>query len=341
MVRFFIRLTAVAIVASLPIPLHAQAPGARHRPSWNAMSWSASWEARQGPETTEKIAKSFKVGQNGTLDIANISGRIIVNEGGTDTIAIDAVKRVRGRESNVKDQLDRTVVNMNERAGRVEVKTTYTGGGRNIRTSVDYTVTAPAGTSVYAHSISGDIRITNIKGEVRADAVSGDVSAVSTPGATLVRTVSGDASVSGVSNQNDLKASSVSGNVMVNGAKIRSVDADSISGDVTLAEVVCDRATAKSISGSITFGGPLAKSGRYEFKSQSGDIHLALAGTIGFEVDANTFSGSVRSDLPVTMRTGEPVGGRGLRKGIHGVHGDGSAQLLLTSFSGDITIAKK
>lgn len=342
MFRMFIRLTAVLIVASMPIPLHAQAPrAARHASAWNAMSWRASWEARQGPESTEKIAKSFKVGPNGTLDISNVSGKIIVNEGGTDTIAIDAVKRVRGRESDVKDHLDRTVVNMNERAGRLEVKTTYTGGGRNIRTSVDYTITAPAGTSVYAHSISGDIRITNIKGEVRADAVSGDVAAVATPGATLVRTVSGDASVSGVSNQNELRASSVSGNVTVNGAKVRSVDADSISGDVTLADVVCDRATAKSISGSIIFGGPLARSGRYEFKSQSGDIHLTLAGTPGFEVDANTFSGNVRSDLPVTLRAGETVGGRGVRKGIHGVHGDGSAQLVLTSFSGDITIAKK
>lgn len=85
----------------------------------------------------------------------------------------------------------------------------------------------------------------------------------------------------------------------------------------------------------------LAKGGRYEFKSQSGDIRLTLVGTTGFEVDANTFSGDVRSDLPVTVRPGEPVGGRGLRKGIHGVNGDGSAQLRLTSFSGSIVIAKK
>ncbi len=339
MLRLIVRLITVVIVASLPYPLHAQEPGDSAKPVWRAMSWRASYEARQGPETTEKVSNSFKVGPSGSLDISNISGTIVVSAGETDTITVNALKKIRNRESNVKDQLARTTVSMTERGGRVEVRTTYSG--HNLHASVDYTVTAPAGTSVYAHSISGDIRIANIKGEVRADAVSGDVSAIAASGATLLRTVSGDASVSGVSNQNELKASSVSGTVTVNGAKIRSLDADSISGDVHLTDVTCDRVTARSISGGLSFEGTLVRAGRYEFKSQSGDIHLGLVGAPGFDVDASTFSGNVRSDLPVTLRAGEPVGGRGPRRGIHGVHGDGGAQLVLTSFSGDITIAKK
>ncbi len=339
MYRMLIRLIAVVIVASLPYPLHAGTPGERPRAHWRAMSWQESHEARQGPETTEKVSNRFRVGANGTLDISNVSGRIAVTAGGSDTIVVDAVKRVRSREADVKGQLDRTVVGMSEHAGRVEVRTTYTG--RNLRVTVDYAVTAPAGTSVYAHSISGEIKITNIKGEVRADAVSGDVDAVAAPGATLVRSVSGDASVSGVANQNELRVSSVSGTVTVNGAKVRSLDADSISGDVQLRGAVCARVMARSISGSLSFDGALEKSGRYEFRSQSGDIHLALADATGFEVDASTFSGNVRSDLPVTVRSGEAASGRSARHSLHGVFGDGSAQLALRSFSGDITIAKK
>lgn len=308
---------------------------------WSAKSWRESWEDKQGPEQTERINKSFKVGPTGTLDISNISGDVIVNVGGADTISVDAVKRYRGRGSDAKSQLDAAQVTMTERAGRVEVKTVYDRGTRNIRTSVDYTVTAPAGTSVYAHSISGDVRVTGIKGEVRADTVSGNVEARDTPGATLVKTISGDATISGVSNPNELKASSVSGSVVINGAKVRALDADSISGDVRLTNVTCERTTAKSISGDINFDGPLAKSGRYEFKSQSGDIHLALTSPTGFELDASSFSGNVRSDLPITMRPGESIGGRGPGKKIHGVHGDGSAQLIVGSFSGDITIAKR
>jgi DUF4097 and DUF4098 domain-containing protein YvlB len=316
MIRFFIRLTALAIVASLPVPIQAQ-----------------------GPETTEKISKSFKVGPSGTLDISNISGTILVSEGGTDTIVIDAVKQVRGSASDAKDQLTRTVVEMVERAGRVDVKTVYSGS--KMRTSVDYRVTAPAGTNVYAHSMSGDVKVTNIRGEVRADTVSGDVVATATPGATLVRTVSGDASASGVSNPNELRVSSVSGDVTLTGAKVRTVDADSISGTVTLADVACERATAKSLSGNILFTGPLAKGGRYQLQAQSGDIRIVPGGAQGFEVDASSFSGDIRSEFQLTLPAGQPVGGQGPRKSLRGVFGDGGAQLLLRAFSGNITIAKK
>lgn len=339
MFRMLIRLTTVVIVASLPYPLQGASPASGPQPHWRAMSWQQSHDARQGPETTEKISRSFKVGANGSLDISNVSGRIAVTAGGGDTIVVDAVKRVRSREADVKGQLERVAVTMSERGGRVEVKTTYSG--RNSRVSVDYTVTAPAGTSVYAHSISGDIRVANIAGEVRVDAVSGNVEAVAAPGATLVRTVSGDASVSGVTNPNELRVSSISGGVTVNSAKVRSLDADSISGDVDLRGAVCERISARSISGNLTFVGSLEKSGRYEFKSQSGDIRLTLASATGFEVDAGTFSGNVRSDLPVTVRSGEAGADRASRHSLHGVFGDGSAQLSLRSFSGDITIAKK
>jgi DUF4097 and DUF4098 domain-containing protein YvlB len=365
MLRFFIRLTAVVIVASLPFPLHAQVPpipppppvpptpdiamivrhateAATHAAAWSAMSWKESWEAKQGPEIAERITKTFKVGQNGSLDISNISGDIIVNEGGGDTITIDAVKKFRGRDSEAKSQFAQVDVTMVERAGRVEVKTVYDRNTRNHKASVDYTVTAPAGTSVYAHAISGDIKISNIKGEVRIDTISGDATAIGTPGATLVRTISGDANVSGVWSANELRATTVSGDVTVTGAKIRALDADSISGSVTLTDVTCDRATAKSISGDIAFGGALAKTGRYEFKSQSGDIRVTLTGTPGFELDASSFSGNVRSDLPITLRAGEPIGGgRGPGKKVRGTFGDGSASLVVTSFSGNVVIAKK
>ena len=65
-----------------------------------------------------------------------------------------------------------------------------------------------------------------------------------------------------------------------------------------------ERVEARSVSGNIEFDAPLSKGGRYEFTSHSGDIRLAVLGSTGFELDANTFSGSVRSDLPVTLRSG-------------------------------------
>jgi DUF4097 and DUF4098 domain-containing protein YvlB len=316
MTRLLIRLIALALVASLPVPLDAQKPG-----------------------VTEKISKSFKVGPSGTLDVANVSGDVIVTEGGTDTIVIDAVKKYRGPAADAKDQLARATIEMVERAGRVEVKTTYTA--RNTRVSVDYTVTAPAGTSVFAHSMSGDVRVTNIKGEVRVDTVSGDATATGTPAATLVRTMSGDATAIGIDHQNELRVSTISGNVVIRSARARTVDADSTSGDVALTDVICDRAMVKAFSGDIAYSGSLSKAGRYQFQSQSGEIQLTLVGTSGFELDASTFSGSVRSDFPVTVPAGQPVGGHAVRKSLRGVVGSGGPTLSIKAFSGDISIVRK
>ena len=316
MTRLLIRLIALAIVASLPVPLHAQRPG-----------------------VTEKISKSFKVGPSGTLDISNVSGDVVVTEGGTDTIVIDAVKKYRGPAADAKDQFARATIEMVERAGRVEVKTTYTA--RNTRVSIDYTVTAPSGTTVFAHSMSGDVKVTNIKGEVRIDTVSGNVTATGTPAATLVRTVSGDATAIGIDHQNELRVSTISGNVVIRSARARSVDADSTSGDVALTDVLCDRALVKAFSGDITYIGSLAKAGRYQFQSQSGEVRLTLVGTSGFELDASTFSGSIRSDFPVTVPPGQAIGGQGPRKSLRGIVGSGGPTLSIKAFSGDIAIVKK
>ena len=38
--------------------------------------------------------------------------------------------------------------------------------------------------------------------------------------------------------------------------------------------------------------------------SHSGEVRITLSGDTGFELDANSFSGSVRSDLPLTGSTG-------------------------------------
>ncbi len=335
MFRLVIRLGCLVAVASLPIPLDARAT----RPSSDSRSWRARHEARLGPEQQERTVKTFRVGPSGSLDLGGVSGDVTVNEGGTDTITVEAIKRTHGRDSDAAGEFSRVTVTMTEHAGRVEVRTT--SPGRNSHVSVDYAVTAPAGTAVTVHTVSGDVKITGIRGEVRAETVSGNITATATPLVSLVKTVSGDVVVTGIATKDDVHASSVSGDISVKGARMRAVDADTVSGEINLVDVTCERATASSTSGDIAFSGPLARGGRYELKAHSGDIQVALVGEVGFELDARTFSGTIRSDVPITTRPGEPIGGHGSHKTLHGVYGDGSSQLALTTFSGDITVAKK
>lgn len=320
-------------VASLP-------RSARPDGRWMARSWAESQQSRRGPEQTERIAKNFKVGPSGTLTLSNVSGDVVIQPGQGDTIAIEAIKRTRG--SDAADQFTRTQVEMTERAGRVEVRVVYTGQ-RN-HASVDFNVTAPVGTSLSIRSVSGDVRITGMHGDVRAESVSGDVTAVDVQRASLLKSVSGDIDVSAVKHEGELRTESVSGDVTVRDAQVRGLAAETVSGDLRLIDVTGDRVAAKSVSGGVEFTGPLAQGGRYEIKSHSGDVRVAVSNNAGFELEANTFSGNVRSDLPVTMggpgREAVPAGRHG-RQAMRGVHGDGSAFLSLSSFSGSIVVTKR
>jgi len=309
---------------------------------WSAKSWEASWlekQERKGPETTERITNTFKVGPNGSLDIAAISGDVIVSEGGTDTITVNALKRVRARTADeARQQMANTNVVMNQAGSRVEVRVSYTG--RNNHASVDFEVVAPAGTAVNARSISGDVQVKNIKGDVRVESVSGSVSAVGTPNLSSIKTVSGDLELTGLAFNSDLTVSTISGDLRLRNIKARVVNAESVSGEMTLTDITCDRATVKSVSGSIEYHGPLAKGGRYEMKTHSGDIRLTMPTDAGFELEAQSFSGDLRSDLAVTTRSGASLMGPGRHKGLRGTHGEGGAWLVLNTFSGDITVAK-
>jgi DUF4097 and DUF4098 domain-containing protein YvlB len=208
---------------------------------------------------------------------------------------------------------------------------------------VDYTIGVPAGTAVTLKSVSGDLSITNVKGEVRVEAISGNVTVTNTPNVTIAKTVSGDVTARDIGTETTLVLGTVSGTVIGTGLRVRTLEAGSVSGDVRLSGSQVERLEARSVSGNIEFDAPLVKSGRYEFTSHSGNVRLVLSGNTGFELDADTFSGSVRSDLPVTLRAlgNTESSRRGSNRAIRGTYGDASAILSVRSHSGSVVITKK
>jgi hypothetical protein len=112
-----------------------------------------------------------------------------------------------------------------------------------------------------------------------------------------------------------------------------------------MTDVESDRTFVKSISGSIDFSGTLARNGRYEFQSHSGDVRVSPLATQGFSLEASTFSGDLRSDYPLTVQGNPPNNSftnRGPnRRPVRATFGDGGALLSLQSFSGSITVIKR
>ncbi|MGE0460768.1 MAG: DUF4097 domain-containing protein [Vicinamibacterales bacterium] len=337
----------IAALASAPLA----ADGAPPRPG--ADTRRAAWlnrfaEARQGPEQTDRIVQTIEVGPNGALDLSNISGSVRVTGDGGTGIRIEATKRVRHRdEDEARRLLQQLRVDITTVGGRVEVRTTYPrrgGQGRDrASASVDYVVAVPVGAAVAVKTISGDVSVSRVNGEVRAEAVSGDVAVSATPNLAVAKTVSGNVTAREVSGAIAVSLGSVSGTVVAAGLTARSLECGSVSGDVQLSNLQVERLQVKSVSGDIDFQAVLARGGRYDLTSHSGDIRVVLGSDMGFELDASTFSGSVRSDVPVTLRS--PGGnGRGRRaevRTIRGSYGDASAILVLQTFSGTVVIGRK
>ena len=264
-------------------------------------------EARQGPEQIDKVSQTYKVGDGAALDLSHLAGDIRVTGGTGSEIKIDATKRVRHRDpEQAKRLLEALRVDVNNFNGRVEVRTIYPrrgSFGNNISASVDYVISVPAGASV---SRQVDLRRHQRHQRARAKCAPRPSAATSTSARRRTsrspRPSPATSRAQNIGTQTTLVLSTVSGTVLGTGLKVRALEAGSVSGNVRLVGSEVERLEAKSVSGNIEFDAPLTKGGRYEFTSHSGNVRIVLSGNTGFELDADTFSGSVRSDVPVTLR---------------------------------------
>jgi DUF4097 and DUF4098 domain-containing protein YvlB len=339
--RFLVvALVVVSAPATAAVTARGTAPEDNPRAGW----LDRYNEARQGGEQSERITETYKVGADGSLDLSNLSGDVRVTGGGGNEIRIEAVKRARHRdEGDAKALLNRLRVEMNNVGGRVEVRAIYPRTNGRMSASVDFVITVPESAAVALKTISGNIIVTNVRGEVRAETISGDLEVSGTPNVVMAKTVSGTLTARGISAATALTLASVSGNIITSDLKTRALDANTVSGDLLLRGLQVERVEAKSVSGNVEFASPLARGGRYSFNSHSGDVRIAIANGGGFELDASTFSGSVRSDFPITLRTDtDGRGGRGREsRTIRGSYGDASAYLSVRSFSGSVIISKQ
>ncbi len=345
-IRFrWLSLILAAIIVTAPV---AAAAGGRGNDKMRAAWLERFQDSRQGPEQTERFAQSYKVGANGALDLENLSGDVRVTAGRSNDIQVEAIKRVRHRDPDeARRLLAQLRIDATQVGNRVEVRTVYPrASGRNLSASVDYVITVPADAAVAVKAISGDVSVANVRGEVRAESISGSVDVSATPNLALAKTVSGDVTARGITTGSALTLGTVSGSVIASALETRALEASTVSGNVQLTNVRAERVQAKSVSGDIEYDSRLVRGGRYEFNSHSGNVRLMLSEVTGFELDASSFSGSIRSDFPVTIRStpDSPSNDRrrgGMNRAIRGTFGDASAILAIRSFSGNVVIAKK
>ena len=212
----------------------------------------------------QDFSKSYEVGLGGSINIRNVSGDVIVTSYDGETIQVFGFKEGRDR--------DQVWVEDNSAGNNVDVRVRYPENCR-CNASIRFEVKVPRGNYKFdaISSVSGDVEVTGVNGDLRAKSVSGNV------------TVKG---VTGVVN-----ATSVSGNVHV-GENNGTVSGKSTSGNVEV-EIL-----------------QLAGAGDMEFASVSGNVRVKLPANLDADVRMSTLSGGLKTDFPLNIEEPERGPGR-------------------------------
>ena len=302
-------------------------------------AWDGGWSDAQNRnwpgQAIDRQTRSLAIGPNGTLELHNLSGDITVTAGRSGAASIELIRRARGRtDADARAGLDRVTVDVQIVGTRATVKTDYANERQpNYSVSVDMVVTAPAGTRLVVNSVSADVKVTGIRGDLSVSTISGDVVLTNVGAVSEATTASGDVTINGATGDGSLRAGTLSGDGNLTQVKARRITGSTVSGSVTARDVTCDSATLSTMSGEAVFMGDLAPNGRYELTSHSGDVRFTPSGPVGFTLVASSFGGDINSTVALLSE-----GSRTRRRSLTGKVGDGSATVTLQTFNGDITI---
>jgi hypothetical protein len=244
-------------------------------------------------------------------------------------VAADATVNVHSISGSIKVVgSERSDVHISGTLGRGIEKLEVTGSGSRLDIRViyphdcndcgdaDLEISVPAGSRPEVQTVSADVDVSGVKGDVRVDTVSGEAT-LATAGSVRAKTVSGKLTVRS------------------GGPRL---EAKSVSGDVVVTSATLDDAELETVSGDVRIDSALAPKGSLEAHSVSGSVELTVPAATGAVFETESFSGSIRNDLTLESATVDKHGpGRSQRI----VTGDGSARVYLKSFSGEVRIIKK
>jgi DUF4097 and DUF4098 domain-containing protein YvlB len=277
----------------------------------------------QGPT---RIDTTVSVGRDASVDLSMVTGDITVTSWGRGEV------QVRGYSERLPLRF--------EQSGSTVRVSTPSNRSRGRAGDQRLEVVVPVGTRVAAQSVSGNVSVRGVRGEVEVGAVSGDVEVQDAVRRVLLNSVSG--AVRGTNLDGEVRANAVSGEVTLDDVR-GDISSETVSGESTVRRARTSRLRMQSVSGELTYDGTIARDGRYELNSHSGEIHLALPSDVGASLSLRTFSGSFDSDFELTMRPdGRDGSSRASRndRRMDFTLGGGGATIVAETFSGTIKLAR-
>lgn len=309
----------------------------------------------------QRVDEAFPSDARGSVEIVNVAGSVTVTAWDRNEI------RVTGTLGRGSERLE-----LNRDRRRSEIRVVLPRNARNVRGS-DLEIRVPAGKSVTVRTVSADIGLSGVRGqvdvrstsgdvtvqgepaEVRAGSTSGDVELnVNTGGRVTARSTSGDVDVRGTVRQSvnvesvsgdvivtattsEVRAESVSGQLRLSGVSGR-ISASTVSGDAIVSGDRIEYGSFESVSGDLRYTGGVTPGGALDLKSHSGNVELTLPAGVIADFEANTFSGDIQSDFGGDVRRTSRYGpGREMRLET----GRNGGRVRIQTFSGTVKLRRR
>lgn len=282
-----------------------------------------------GAQATGSFMRTLEAGGLRELDVSTGSGSIDIAGGPGSEIVIAGhieVRRSRGQDPEA-------IVDEIEAAPPIELDgQTLRIGDRDPRryraqVSISYEIRLPAGMSVVSETGSGSQTVTGIDAEVEASTGSGAIVLTSIGGEVIAETGSGRIQADAIAGA--FNGRTGSGVISLTQTASGDVRASTGSGRIELRGVV-GGLNATTGSGRIEVDGQ--QTAAWDLKSGSGSITVRLPADAAFTLDAQTSSGSLDIDHPVTMQ------GSLRRNQLRGTVRGGGPMLRIGTGSGNIRI---
>lgn len=303
---------------------------------------------------------SFKLARGGKVAISNRSGQVVVSGWDRDVVQASATgdngpvpvetqtsgdpsrprllltvsSRRYGRDAKIDVKVPRYADVETLEGYRGDVEVADVEGSTLINAGTGDVRIMRVG-SLKVSRRSGDISVSEVKGDLTARSFSGDVVVENVTGQVDIAATNGDLRVQNAGA--DVRANSATGDIDIRCAKGRA-EASSASGSITLTGIGGD-VEASTASGDVIFRGPIRDRGSYRLKSLSGEVSMTIQPDVaGFTAMLTTYSGEINTDFPLKVES--PAQGGPINRRVTGAFGNGQAKLVLDSFSGTVKIAK-
>ena len=284
-----------------------------------ALATNVAWASQRVDETRD-------ADPDARIDVEIISGSITVTGWDKNQVQVTGT---------IGDDVKALEVSGSGRSISIELDVPDSWGRRHRDIDAQLEISVPVGARLSVETVSADIGVTRMGGEVELGSVSGTVRLAGSPSRADVETVSGNIRVDG--DQTAITAESVSGDVELTGVA-ETVEAASVSGDIEVSATQIERANFESVSGDLEFSGGLTASARLHAEAHSGNVTLSLPADTSATWEVETFSGNVSNDFgPGPDRTSEHGPGKWLKF----TTGSGDARITVDSFSGNVKFEKR